>query len=164
MQFSDMVSTWRLTISNTKARKAYEESADFVLTVIGRFNAWRLPTYPAVKDYRKPILHTLNWDTGFDPSGKNGFVSDTGVGGIEVVPALCKIVKCLEYRGTNLLPGSGWESSRENIRAIFDRSSRSLQPALNLILQGAVSGCGELLSERLCPLYQIFGGPGTRCS
>ena len=111
---------WRLVISNPETKEVYEESAEFVLTAIRRFNAWRLPTYPGMNDYQGLIRHTSDWDPKFDPIGKNVAVIGNGASGIQVVPASCKIVNRLDHHAR----------SRTWIAGTYTGDERTLEPRL----------------------------------
>lgn len=73
------------------------ERADFVMTAVGRFNAWRMPDYPGMSNYKGVLRHTSNWDPDFDPNGKNVAVIGNGASGVQVVPALAKVVHRLDH-------------------------------------------------------------------
>ncbi|OBT76266.1 hypothetical protein VF21_03316 [Pseudogymnoascus sp. 05NY08] len=76
-----------------KKRKKF----DILITAIGRFNAWKLPDYPGINEYRGLLRHSLNWDPNFDPTGKSVAVIGNGASGIQVVPELQKVVKHLDH-------------------------------------------------------------------
>jgi cation diffusion facilitator CzcD-associated flavoprotein CzcO len=72
-----------------------------VILAIGRFNAWKLPDYSGVDDYRGLLMHTSNWDPSFDPTGKTVAVIGNGASGIQVVPSLQKIAKHVGHYARN---------------------------------------------------------------
>lgn len=86
-----------LTIRNIQSLEVYKETADFVLTAIGRFNAWRLPEIPGMQDYQGMIRHSSNWDRGFDATGKTVTVIGNGASGIQLVSALQKVSRRLDH-------------------------------------------------------------------
>ncbi|KAF4119238.1 putative flavoprotein CzcO [Geosmithia morbida] len=91
-------STW--TVSTRAAADGGSPSlheADFVITATGRFNAFQLPDYPGIKDYKGVLRHTSNWDPEFDPTGKKVAVIGNGASGIQVVPNLQPIVERLDH-------------------------------------------------------------------
>lgn len=88
---------WFLTIINIGTNDTISEKFDFVLTCIGRFNAWRLPDYPGVADYNGLLRHTSKWDPSFDPRGKKVAVIGNGASGIQIVPSLQKVVNRLDH-------------------------------------------------------------------
>lgn len=97
IEWDDSKSVWLLTIRNVQSGEVYQEETDFVLTAIGRFNAWKLPSIPGIQDYQGLIRHTSNWDPNFDPTGKDVAVIGNGASGIQVVPNLQKVVRRLDH-------------------------------------------------------------------
>lgn len=64
---------------------------------IGHFNAWKLPDYPGIQDYRGHIRHASNWDPNFDPTGKTIATIGNGASGIQVTTALQPLVRRLDH-------------------------------------------------------------------
>lgn len=91
--WDETASKWRLKVQDLQRQESFIESFDFVITAIGRFNAWKLPDYPGLDDYQGHIRHTSNWDQTFEPAGKNLAVIGNGASGIQVVPNLQPIAK-----------------------------------------------------------------------
>ena len=89
--------TWTLSVENLESRDKYNERFDVVITAIGRFNAWRLPDYPGIKDFEGHLRHSSNWDPNFNPTGKTVAVIGNGASGIQVVPQLQKVVRHLDH-------------------------------------------------------------------
>ena len=73
-----------------------------------------------MNDYQDLIRHTSDWDSEFDPSGKNVAVIGNGASGIQVVPALCKIVNSLDH----------YARSRTWIAGTYTGDDRTLEPIL----------------------------------
>jgi cation diffusion facilitator CzcD-associated flavoprotein CzcO len=80
-------------VHNLNNSTTFAEQFDFVITAIGRFNAWKLPDYPGLDEYRGHLRHTSNWDPSFDPSDKRIAVLGNGASGIQVVPNLQLVSK-----------------------------------------------------------------------
>jgi len=78
---------WDLQVKNLKTGQEAEESFDFLVTAIGRFNAWKLPDYPGIAEYKGHIRHSSNWDPNFG----------NGASGIQLVPELQKVVTHLDH-------------------------------------------------------------------
>jgi cation diffusion facilitator CzcD-associated flavoprotein CzcO len=92
-EWDDIQSKWRVKVHNLSTATSFTESFDFLITAIGRFNAWKLPDYPGLDEYKGHLRHTSNWDPSFDPAGKNVAVIGNGASGIQVVPNLQPIAK-----------------------------------------------------------------------
>lgn len=96
-QWNSKDSKWVLELKNLKTGETFVEKFDIFITAIGRFNAWKLPDYPGIKDYQGHLRHSSNWDPSFDPTGKRVAVIGNGASGIQVVPELQKVVKHLDH-------------------------------------------------------------------
>ncbi|OQU95341.1 hypothetical protein CLAIMM_01563 [Cladophialophora immunda] len=97
VDWNDQNAQWTITGVNPKTGETFEEKADFVLPAIGRFNDWRLPSYPGVSDYRGHLRHTSNWDPSFDPTGKKIALIGNGASGIQVLPNLQPIADHIDH-------------------------------------------------------------------
>ncbi|OCK76331.1 FAD/NAD(P)-binding domain-containing protein [Lepidopterella palustris CBS 459.81] len=95
--WDDSKSIWRLTIRNLKTGETLVEEKDFVLTAIGRFNAWHLPEYPGMSEYKGILRHASHWDPSFDLNGKNVAVIGNGASGIQLVANIQRSVKQLDH-------------------------------------------------------------------
>ena len=95
--WDDLESVWLLSIRDVQSSQVYTETADFVLTAIGRFNAWRLPEIPGMRDYHGLIRHSSDWDSTFDATGKNVAVIGNGASGIQLVPSMQKTSRRLDH-------------------------------------------------------------------
>jgi cation diffusion facilitator CzcD-associated flavoprotein CzcO len=110
----DEVGKWTVDVENVETGEKYSEEFDVVITAIGRFNAWKLPDYPGIKDFKGVLRHSSNWDPNFDPVGKTVAVIGNGASGIQVVPQLQKVAKHLDHyaRSPTWIAGSfGGEGS-----------------------------------------------------
>ncbi|KAK8081185.1 hypothetical protein PG997_009003 [Apiospora hydei] len=81
-------SVWKIDVVDLQTGQQFTQTADFVLTAVGRFNAWKLPDYPGLHDFAGLLRHTSNWDPAFDPAGKRVAVIGNGASGIQVVSHL----------------------------------------------------------------------------
>lgn len=92
---------WTITVRNLETGEVTETKAEFVLSSIGRFNAWKLPDYPGISEYKGLVRHASNWDPEFDPKGKKVAVIGNGASGIQVVANLQPIVERLDHYARN---------------------------------------------------------------
>ncbi|PNH28359.1 hypothetical protein BJF96_g8447 [Verticillium dahliae] len=88
LNWDDVKSEWQISVRDLKTDVLRTETADFVLTAIGRFNAWKLPDYPGINDFKGTLRHASNWDPEFDPRGKNIAVIGNGASGIQLTSHL----------------------------------------------------------------------------
>lgn len=91
--WDDAKSKWNVKVHNLNANTSSTEEFDFVITAIGRFNAWKLPDYPGLDTYQGHLRHTSNWDPSFDPTGKTVAVIGNGASGLQIVPHLQRVSK-----------------------------------------------------------------------
>ncbi|OBR04836.1 4-hydroxyacetophenone monooxygenase [Colletotrichum higginsianum IMI 349063] len=101
LDWDDSRSVWKITIRDLKTDAIWVEEADFVLTAIGRFNAWKLPDYPGIKDFKGTLRHASNWDPSFDPRDKKVAVIGNGASGIQLTSNLHKVVSHLDHYARN---------------------------------------------------------------
>lgn len=92
---------WRTKLTNLATGESFDEESDFILTSVGRFNAWKLPDYPGISDFKGVLRHASNWDSTFDPAGKKVAVIGNGASGIQVVANLQKVVGRLDHYARN---------------------------------------------------------------
>ncbi|KAH7323130.1 hypothetical protein B0I35DRAFT_450264 [Stachybotrys elegans] len=94
-------SSWLLSIkkggNDAQEAAAVSEKADIVLTAIGRFNAWQLPKYPGINDFKGIIRHASQWDPTVDLKDKKAAVIGNGASGIQLVANLQKVVGHMDH-------------------------------------------------------------------
>lgn len=73
---------WKVKSRNLETDGTSLDTFDFVLTAIGRFNAWRLPDYPSIDTYTGHLRHTSNYDANFDVKNKRIAIIGNGASGI----------------------------------------------------------------------------------
>lgn len=88
---------WTLSVESLQTKEKFHDTFDVLITAIGRFNAWKLPDYPGIEDYKGHLRHSSNWDPNFDPAGKTVAVIGNGASGIQLVPSLQPLVKHLDH-------------------------------------------------------------------
>ena len=88
---------WRLVLQDFASEKTYDESFDFVITAIGKFNNWKLPDYPGMNEFNGLLRHSSNWDPTFDPTGKRIATIGNGASGIQVTTELSKVARHIDH-------------------------------------------------------------------
>ena len=94
-------SVWLLRNRHVETGEITVVRADVVLTSIGRFNAWKLPDYPGINDYKGHLRHASHWDPSFDPAGKKVAVIGNGASGIQLTANLQKVAGRLDHYARN---------------------------------------------------------------
>ena len=90
---------WRLEVEADGKRSI--EYFDFVIHAMGRFNSWKMPTYPGMEKYTGGLFHSSNWDSSFDPTGKHVALIGNGASGVQILPALQKISSHIDHYARN---------------------------------------------------------------
>ncbi|KAF2756384.1 FAD/NAD(P)-binding domain-containing protein [Pseudovirgaria hyperparasitica] len=101
LAWDDRSSHWIVKARDTVTGTIHEQTADFVLPALGRFNTWKLPEYPGIQDYKGHLRHTSNWDPEFDPKGKRVAVIGNGASGIQVVPNMQLVAAHVDHYARN---------------------------------------------------------------
>lgn len=109
---------WNVNITDLNGNTVVQDTADFVLTCIGRFNSWRLPDYPGLSEYKGLLRHASHWDPEFDPTGKRVAVIGNGASGIQLVANLQPVVSRLDH----------YARSKTWIAASWAGDERTLEP------------------------------------
>lgn len=73
---------WTIIVRNLETDEVNVQKAKFVITSIGRFNAWKLPDYPGISEYKELLRHASNCNDSFDPKDKMVAVIGNGASGI----------------------------------------------------------------------------------
>ncbi|KAL2825087.1 hypothetical protein BDW59DRAFT_180025 [Aspergillus cavernicola] len=92
---------WKVTVRDLKDDTVYEEELDVVLNAIGHFNAWKLPDYPGINDFKGPLFHSSNWDHNVDLNGKRIALIGNGASGLQVLPSIQPIAKQVDHYARN---------------------------------------------------------------
>ncbi|OJI99721.1 hypothetical protein ASPVEDRAFT_188041 [Aspergillus versicolor CBS 583.65] len=92
---------WRVTLRDLKENRVYEEELDVVLNAIGHFNAWKLPDYPGIKDFKGPLFHSSNWNHDVDLKGKRIALIGNGASGLQVLPSIQPIAAHVDHYARN---------------------------------------------------------------
>ncbi|KAL3489545.1 hypothetical protein BJX62DRAFT_238945 [Aspergillus germanicus] len=92
---------WRVTVRDLKADEVYEEELDVILNAIGHFNAWKLPDYPGINDFKGPLFHSSNWDHSVELKGKRVALIGNGASGLQVLPSIQPIAAHVDHYARN---------------------------------------------------------------
>lgn len=101
LNWDEKKSLWNVKVHNLSTGETLSQEFDYVLTAIGRFNAWKLPDYPGINDFKGVLRHASNWDPNFDPTGKRVAVIGNGASGIQLTSNIQKLVGRLDHYARN---------------------------------------------------------------
>ena len=88
---------WRLELESVETQQRSSESFDFLITAIGHFNDYRLPSYPGIEKYKGVLMHSSGWDPNFDPTGKRVATIGNGASGIQVTTEVRKMALHVDH-------------------------------------------------------------------
>lgn len=92
---------WEVRVQSLETGEVFTDRLDFLITAIGRFNAWKLPEYPGMDEYKGLVRHAQNYDPSFDPKGKRVAVIGNGASGIQLTPNLQRLADHVDHYARN---------------------------------------------------------------
>ncbi|KAJ5385977.1 hypothetical protein N7509_008518 [Penicillium cosmopolitanum] len=93
---------WKVTIAHVDgSEKVYEEKLDILINAIGHFNAWKLPDYEGISDYKGALFHASNWDHSIDLNGKRIALIGNGASGLQVLPSIQPLANHVDHYARN---------------------------------------------------------------
>ncbi|WP_238422544.1 NAD(P)/FAD-dependent oxidoreductase [Gordonia sp. 'Campus'] len=67
-----------------------ERTARYLVTATGFLSQPHIPDFPGIKDFAGTILHTADWQDGFDFTGKKVAVIGTGATAVQLIPEIAE--------------------------------------------------------------------------
>lgn len=67
-RWNEQACKWTVKIEDLDTGLTLEDSADVLMTGTGTLNDWKWPDIPNLHQFEGPLLHSANWDEGFDPT------------------------------------------------------------------------------------------------
>ncbi|KAJ5561302.1 hypothetical protein N7461_000063 [Penicillium sp. DV-2018c] len=92
---------WKVTVAHVDGSKVYEEELDVLINAIGHFNAWKLPDYEGINDYKGKLFHSSNWDQTVDLKGKRVALIGNGASGLQVLPSIQPLASHVDHYARN---------------------------------------------------------------
>lgn len=98
-KFDEARSKWTLKIQklDTPEQEVFGDEADVLFGCIGALNEWKWPEIKGLHDFRGKLLHSANWEDGYEYAGKEVAVIGIGSSAIQIVPTMQKVVKKLDH-------------------------------------------------------------------
>jgi cation diffusion facilitator CzcD-associated flavoprotein CzcO len=81
---------WDIELDSADENRAVV--ADVVVSAVGLFGSVRYPDIAGLADFSGAVMHTAQWDSTVDLTGKRVAVVGTGASGVQVVPELADTV------------------------------------------------------------------------
>lgn len=97
VEWDDQVGVWRCKIRNLETDEVFEDSAEFFINAGGVLNNWKWPDIPGLHDFKGKLMHSANYEEGFDLSNKKVAVVGAGSSGVQIVAAIQQKVQHLYH-------------------------------------------------------------------
>jgi cation diffusion facilitator CzcD-associated flavoprotein CzcO len=72
-----------------------------LVNAIGHFNAWKLPDYEGINNYKGKLFHSSNWDQTIDLKGKRVALIGNGASGLQVLPSIQPLASHVDHYARN---------------------------------------------------------------
>ncbi|CAN9330291.1 unnamed protein product [Alternaria alternata] len=88
---------WRCRVRDLEKDVVFEDSAEFFINAGGVLNNWKWPEIPGLKDFKGKLMHSANYEEGYDLSNKRVAVIGAGSSGVQIVAAIQQKVQHLYH-------------------------------------------------------------------
>lgn len=88
VQWDDAAGLWRCKIRDLNTDQVIEDSAEFFINAGGVLNNWKWPNIPGLHDFQGKLMHSANYEEGYDLSKKRVAVIGAGSSGVQIVAAI----------------------------------------------------------------------------
>lgn len=79
---------YHVKILDLNSNTHIDDYCDILVNAGGILNAWRWPAISGLEKYKGTLLHTANWDSSVDLTGKHVGLIGNGSSGIQVLPTI----------------------------------------------------------------------------
>jgi len=97
VEWDDEAGVWRLKIRDLEKDEVIEDSGEFFINAGGVLNSWKMPDIPGIGSFRGKLMHSANYEEGYDLTGKRVAVVGAGSSGVQIVAAIQKKVDKLYH-------------------------------------------------------------------
>jgi len=87
-KWNDHKAGYDVQVKDLKSGEVIDDYCDILINASGILNNWRWPAIPGLKNYKGTLLHTANWDSSVDLTGKHVGLIGNGSSGIQVLPTI----------------------------------------------------------------------------
>ncbi|RYN67830.1 putative sterigmatocystin biosynthesis monooxygenase [Alternaria tenuissima] len=88
---------WRCRVRDLEKDVVFEDSAEFFINAGGVLNNWKWPEIPGLKDFKGKLMHSANYEEGYELSNKRVAVIGAGSSGVQIVAAIQQKVQHLYH-------------------------------------------------------------------
>ncbi|CAK7228646.1 hypothetical protein SEUCBS140593_006984 [Sporothrix eucalyptigena] len=86
--WDDSTGEWTVDVLDTATNTTTRHVCDIFINASGILNNWRWPDIPGLKEFQGTLLHSANYDTSVDLTGKRVGLIGNGSSGIQILPAI----------------------------------------------------------------------------
>jgi len=97
VEWDNNVGVWRMKIRNLETNEVIEDAAEFFINAGGVLNNWKWPNIPGLHSFKGKLMHSANYEEGYDLSGEKVAVIGAGSSGVQIVAAIQKRVEMLYH-------------------------------------------------------------------
>lgn len=87
----DQEGMWSVDVEEVGTGNRTTSLANAVLSCTGGLNEWKWPDVKGLNDFGGKLVHSANWDDGYDFEGKKVALIGGGSTGIQILPRLQKV-------------------------------------------------------------------------
>ena len=84
-RWDEDASVWRVALADGESL-----TARYLLTATGFLSQPKVPDIPGINSFEGKVIHTTDWEDGFDPTGRRIAVIGTGATAVQLIPELAK--------------------------------------------------------------------------
>lgn len=96
-RWDDDAGLWRIRVRNLRTGEVTEDSAEFFINAGGVLNSWQMPELDGMSEFQGKLMHTANYQEGYDLKDKRVAVLGAGSSGVQAVAAIQKEAKHLYH-------------------------------------------------------------------
>lgn len=61
---------WGIELEDLANQQSLTDTVDILINASGPLNRWKWPSIPGLNEFKGRLVHSANWDDGYDVSGK----------------------------------------------------------------------------------------------
>ena len=97
VEWDDEAGVWRFKVRNLETDEVVDDAAEFFINAGGVLNSWKMPEIPGLQDFKGKLMHSANYEEGYDLTGKRVAVIGAGSSGVQIVANIQKKVDKLYH-------------------------------------------------------------------
>lgn len=85
VEWNNETGKWVFQVRDMVNDKVFQDEAEFYINAGGVLNNWKWPDIPGLKEFKGKMMHSAQYDEGFDLEGKKVAVLGAGSSGVQIV-------------------------------------------------------------------------------